>query len=1297
MSRSCIIPLVAFAIILVVIGIHALYIVSTDNDTDQTDTTTDRPTDENTPSVNKPPKVSIPTTTTTVLTTVPPVSNVSMLKVMVDYENEGQTALLSWNESTNKYVVSVYPLTALVKIEESNSQGAIITGLDSWTAYELDVIDELESTVLSKIQIPRKATVISYEDSQSTFEFYQGEHIDDVINLVGLTSSDVSFKIEPSLPAGLHFGHRNGGIFGTPEVSIANSTYTVSAYNGRGLVSTHIAIIVFPAELPIFQHESTSGNGKNLVKFRFESEKEITPIEFGANDETNYLERIITWNVSPIPAELNGLVFDNQAGMLSGFSDVVTQWKFQVFAVNSVGESSLDVVVEFYKQVVPSSSKITYNQGNLVEGISVLPKLVNTDGDEYEWNFSNDTPAPKGIVLDKSSGAISGTALEAGSDSYIIEATNSDGSLLAVSEITIDILESGEQKWRQFNCGGSDSTPQSSYGLWSNNESEFLKGNGDTKYYDKLSIISQATRVGVLDPPLEVTLTETYAPMLEYELPIESSGLWRVNIYFAEIAASVKLGDRVVDIYLNDELVESGFDILSKVGYYTSIAVEYDVEVESGPISLVLIASKNNAKVSAIAYGPVERQAEIHIQPANHVLDFGEIQLGEDLSASRSFSFTSFGIPGTSTLLGKIQQGSMSCQRGCDNPRAWAVTGKESTPIISKPNQHEVIGMLDLVIPEFSLFNTKNTFTVTWDGEVAQNPGPVEVLINFEGVNMEMISLIAVANLLPLTTTTITTKPTINPGGGGENTSGGDIQEVTYGTPSSSISFTVNKVLDIEKPTSTLYSPSDNRIYISSISGIIESYEVDESYQLSSKVTIDTIAKNHAQDGSYQILGMAMNPFDGDTLKLYVSWNKLFSGGGSCVDDDTEYGYPGGVSMLVKEGAEWKEHILAENLPVSNYDHAINGIVFDQNGDLLVNSGSNTNGGAEGKCRLGAVADSPFTAAILRIPISKGTHKRTVEYLDSNGKVDMDGLNGLDVTGSTATDIEVFSPGHRNSYRCVFTTQGHMYCTDNGPNNGYGEASKSLIETIGDVTFTKDELNKVYAYEQHKTYYGSANRNRGKMTGDDIQYKWIGGNTASYETYKEPVATMKSSMNGIVEYTSMAFNGGMRGELIIQKYKSSPFRFKLSDNGEKAKDLGVVSSETQLFKGLDLAIAPGGVLLSSGYINDNFHVGIPEENTKGLIVYDITPWRSPAAGQNTFVIAGQSFGDSAQVFIGGIEATVTKVTTQRIFGIFPAGNASDMLLDVEVISWTGKQGEKMKLEKAFRYLSLPGSEPILKV
>ena len=60
--------------------------------------------------------------------------------------------------------------------------------------------------------------------------------------------------------------------------------------------------------------------------------------------------------------------------------------------------------------------------------------------------------------------------------------------------------------------------------------------------------------------------------------------------------------------------------------------------------------------------------------------------------------------------------------------------------------------------------------------------------------------------------------------------------------------------------------------------------------------------------------------------------------------------------MLVKEGSEWKEYILAENLPVSNYDHAVNGIVFDQNGDLLVNSGSNTNGGVEGKCRLGAVA-----------------------------------------------------------------------------------------------------------------------------------------------------------------------------------------------------------------------------------------------------------------------------------------------------------------------------------------------------
>ena len=53
------------------------------------------------------------------------------------------------------------------------------------------------------------------------------------------------------------------------------------------------------------------------------------------------------------------------------------------------------------------------------------------------------------------------------------------------------------------------------------------------------------------------------------------------------------------------------------------------------------------------------------------------------------------------------------------------------------------------------------------------------------------------------------------------------------------------------------------------------------------------------------------------------------------------------------------------NLPVSNHDHGVNGITFDNNGDLYVSVGGNTNAGVE-HCNLGELPESPLTITCAR-------------------------------------------------------------------------------------------------------------------------------------------------------------------------------------------------------------------------------------------------------------------------------------------------------------------------------------------
>ena len=42
------------------------------------------------------------------------------------------------------------------------------------------------------------------------------------------------FSIKPALPEGLNFDVYTGAISGTPTQAIPSTTYTVTAYNGRG-------------------------------------------------------------------------------------------------------------------------------------------------------------------------------------------------------------------------------------------------------------------------------------------------------------------------------------------------------------------------------------------------------------------------------------------------------------------------------------------------------------------------------------------------------------------------------------------------------------------------------------------------------------------------------------------------------------------------------------------------------------------------------------------------------------------------------------------------------------------------------------------------------------------------------------------------------------------------------------------------------------------------------------------------------------------------------------------------------
>lgn len=477
------------------------------------------------------------------------------------------------------------------------------------------------------------------------------------------------------------------------------------------------------------------------------------------------------------------------------------------------------------------------------------------------------------------------------------------------------------------------------------------------------------------------------------------------------------------------------------------------------------------------------------------------------------------------------------------------------------------------------------------------------------------------------------------------------------------------KELSLPNVTTGAFGP-DGRLYVASVDGHVHviTYEDDwDVFAVETKAGVSGLT-------NADTMGLAFNPFDAydpndpSSIKLYVSHGEQFQNGGGAFSGPSYY--TGQVSVL--EGPNFDTPVpLITELPVSNHDHAINGMYFDDNGDLMLCSGGNTNAGVAWPL-LGDVPESPLSGAILRARTSDPNFNGDCVYLDSaSGVPSDDQVFGEAVDLDPSVDIEVWACGFRNAWDMVLHTNGSLYATDNGPNMGYGPGSITLTTDTGPLPTRPDELNLV----EKGNYHGSANRNRGRY--DDRQSRYYPPEQASIpDVYTAPLREINSSTNGITEYRSTAFNSAMRGDLIAMKWNFGVYRFVLADHGRRvAQALLYQSGSNSAFlpnRGLDVVYGPGGALVAVDYSGGKVRVQVPDDvSAVGVTPFDISPWRTPAGGGQPFVIGGVGFGTNptiVSVRIGGIDAAVTSVSDTRIRGVFPpspTGEASGML-DVEV-------------------------------
>ncbi|CEM37878.1 unnamed protein product [Vitrella brassicaformis CCMP3155] len=250
----------------------------------------------------------------------------------------------------------------------------------------------------------------------------------------------------------------------------------------------------------------------------------------------------------------------------------------------------------------------------------------------------------------------------------------------------------------------------------------------------------------------------------------------------------------------------------------------------------------------------------------------------------------------------------------------------------------------------------------------------------------------------------------------------------------------------------------DRRLYMSDIGGGIRALEWTSNNDIDgeSLIEITTIMKEYP---GHVIIGFGFDPFgDPDDPEIYVAHSPMFQWGGDCFSQENNTAKFLGVLSKLKGPPLFKHHeVVVDGLPVSNHDHGLNGISFDNSGSLYLPIGGMTNIGWPA-CILGGLPESHYSGALIKVELRNPKRSRTLEWVDYFTRDRIGNPNQLvadtyDVA-PWVTGVYPYSFGIRNAYDTVYTTKGQLWTSSNGWNEGYGLAingprSRAVRSTAG--------------------------------------------------------------------------------------------------------------------------------------------------------------------------------------------------------------------------------------------------------
>ena len=143
----------------------------------------------------------------------------------------------------------------------------------------------------------------------------------------------------------------------------------------------------------------------------------------------------MSWSISPtLPSGLN---FDTSTGAISGNPSVVSpQTSYTVTATNAGGAGTATITIQI-NDIAPSGITYSPNTVTLTKDSAMSPLIpTSSGGTVVSWSISPSLPT--GLVIDSSTGEISGTpTVVSSTTTYTVTGNNTGGSTTASVIITV--------------------------------------------------------------------------------------------------------------------------------------------------------------------------------------------------------------------------------------------------------------------------------------------------------------------------------------------------------------------------------------------------------------------------------------------------------------------------------------------------------------------------------------------------------------------------------------------------------------------------------------------------------------------------------------------------------------------------------------------------------------------------------------------------------------------------------------------------------------------------------------------